>query len=321
MLHTLILFLFTILPISGEFATIYLYKGEAVCVIWRSLLRLRGFFLIRTAQAVHRFRRAFCRLRRDCRRARHQCRATRFPAQSCNRRIWIICTGKNLRGTGMPRRMQKVSDIAYGEEKVGLPLRNGNPTAVPLFHAYAVYHLHPSPCGKRVYLIHKRVENRRLLPLVRQCRIPHAAATKTVGQMPPPVRRFPSHGRLPVSANVRRYPFERKKPRANALGFVFYRAICEELLLQLAAQTGVCSDVLTAHLSVLERIGLSRILLCLYHDPAGVASLVKQIEYSVELYAAVGSPGTVKAPARTASRKDQCSARAFSTSGMRMFFR
>ena len=70
---------------------------------------------------------------------------------------------------------------------------------------------------------------------------------------------------------------------------MFYRAICEELLLQnnLAAQTGVCSDVLTAHLSVLERISLSRILLCLYHDPAGVASLVKQIEYSVELYAAV----------------------------------
>ena len=81
----------------------------------------------------------------------------------------------------------------------------------------------------------------------------------------------------------------KQKPRANALGFVFYRAICEELLLQnnLAAQTGVCSDVLTAHLSVLERISLSRILLCLYHDPAGVASLVKQIEYSVELYAAV----------------------------------
>ena len=75
----------------------------------------------------------------------------------------------------------------------------------------------------------------------------------------------------------------KQKPRANALGFVFYRAICEELLLQnnLAAQTGVCSDVLTAHLSVLERISLSRILLCLYHDPAGVASLVKQIEYSV----------------------------------------
>ena len=48
------------------------------------------------------------------------------------------------------------------------------------------------------------------------------------------------------------------KPRANALGFVIYRAICEELLLQnnLAAQTGVCSDVLTAHLSVLERISL-----------------------------------------------------------------
>ena len=47
----------------------------------------------------------------------------------------------------------------------------------------------------------------------------------------------------------------KQKPRANALGFVFYRAICEELLLQnnLAAQTGVCSDVLTAHLSVLER--------------------------------------------------------------------
>ena len=68
-----------------------------------------------------------------------------------------------------------------------------------------------------------------------------------------------------------------QKPRANALGFVFYCAICEELLLQnnLAAQTGVCSDVLTAHLSVLERISLSRILLCLYHDPAGVASLVQ----------------------------------------------
>ena len=32
---------------------------------------------------------------------------------------------------------------------IGLPLRNGNPTAVPLFHAYAVYHLHPSPCEKR----------------------------------------------------------------------------------------------------------------------------------------------------------------------------
>ena len=32
---------------------------------------------------------------------------------------------------------------------IGLPLRNGHPTAVPLFHAYAVYHLHPSPCGKR----------------------------------------------------------------------------------------------------------------------------------------------------------------------------
>ena len=106
----------------------------------------------------------------------------------------------------------------------------------------------------------------------------------------------------------------KQKPRANALGFVFYRAICEELLLQnnLAAQTSVCSDVLTAHLSVLKRISLSRILLCLYHDPAGVASLVKQPS---------GSPGTVKAPARTASRKDQCSARAFSTSGIRMFFR
>ena len=67
---------------------------------------------------------------------------------------------------------------------------------------------------------------------------------------------------------------EGKRPR-----FRVYRAICEELLLQnnLAAQTGVCSDVLTAHLSVLERISLSRILLSLYHDPAGVASLVKQI--------------------------------------------
>ena len=61
---------------------------------------------------------------------------------------------------------------------IGLPLRNGNPTAVPLFHAYAVYHLHPSPCGKRV--IHKRVENRRLSTLVRpraqRQHSPHAAA-------------------------------------------------------------------------------------------------------------------------------------------------
>ena len=104
---------------------------------------------------------------------------------------------------------------------------------------------------------------------------------------------------------------------------MFYCAICEELLLQnnLAAQTGVCSDVLTAHLSVLERISLSRILLCLYHDPAGVASLVKQIEYSVELYAAVRIARYGESACRTASRKDQCSARAFSTSGIRMFFR
>ena len=115
----------------------------------------------------------------------------------------------------------------------------------------------------------------------------------------------------------------KQKPRANALGFVFYRAICEELLLQnnLAAQTGVCSDVLTAHLSVLERISLSRILLSLYHDPAGVAALSSRSNTASNSTQPSGSPGTVNAPARTASRKDQCSARAFSTSGIRMFFR
>ena len=50
----------------------------------------------------------------------------------------------------------------------------------------------------------------------------------------------------------------------------------------LAAETGVLGDVLTAHLSVLERISLSRVLLSLDHDPAGVTSLVKQVEYLVE---------------------------------------
>ena len=89
----------------------------------------------------------------------------------------------------------------------------------------------------------------------------------------------------------------------------------------LAAETGVLGDVLTAHLSVLKRVSLSRVLLSLDHDPAGVASLVKQSNTLSNSTQPSGSPGTVNAPARTASRKDQCSARAFSTSGIRMFFR
>ena len=57
--------------------------------------------------------------------------------------------------------------------------------------------------------------------------------------------------------------------------------------LDLAAQTGVCGDILATHLGVLERIGLRRILLSLNHDPAFVAGLVEDVKYCIKVHAAV----------------------------------
>lgn len=63
------------------------------------------------------------------------------------------------------------------------------------------------------------------------------------------------------------YPLGARKNRGQMPRFRHFIARYASALLQnnLAAQTGVCSDVLTAVL-VLERISLSRILLSLYHD-------------------------------------------------------
>ena len=108
---------------------------------------------------------------------------------------------------------QRYLTLRIGREMgrhIGLPLRNGNPTAVPLFHAYAVYHLHPSPCGKRGDS-QEGGKPQGVYPLVRPPRaaatFPHAAACEILcrGYGKPLHRRsavpLSFQGRLPVGAN------------------------------------------------------------------------------------------------------------------------
>ena len=108
---------------------------------------------------------------------------------------------------------QRYLTLCIGREMgrhIGLPLRNGNPTAVPLFHAYAVYHLHPSPCGKRGDS-QEGGKPQVVYPLVRPPRaaatFPHAAACEILcrGYGKPLHRRsavpLSFQGRLPVGAN------------------------------------------------------------------------------------------------------------------------
>ena len=93
---------------------------------------------------------------------------------------------------------------------IGLPLRNGNPTAVPFFMLTQSTICTQALAGKGV--IHKRVENRRLSTLLcarraqRQLsRTPQRAKSSAVGTATPStaVRRSPPsfQGRLPVGAN------------------------------------------------------------------------------------------------------------------------